>query len=268
MLFSLVVDMDDILFDEVLPEVEEVEQILSENEIKEGDIDGEKELFRSVYFGDDSNNLLGSKAISLRSNLLNPYDVLLEDYDKTVLYENSSGFSSFGSLGNLTISNLFDYDYILIKYKYKTGSIVSEDFYSLYSSIDLYPSKNAGQIIYFGYMYKASGSPMESNSKYLYPANGGIVTASGSSNIYIYDVYGYKKKEVVEPEPTLTPSPGEGNTTINNYYTLSAGSLESDIMTKQLKDYNTMESLGVISIVFALGIGLYLLVRRSIFKWK
>lgn len=74
-----------------------------------------------------------------------------------------------------------------------------------------------------------------------------------SSGNVTYNVYNNTYVSMNEVE-----DPGSSNLEIISY----------NIINKPLNDYTVLESLTTISIVLFLGVGLYLLIRRSIFRWR
>lgn len=61
----------------------------------------------------------------------------------------------------------------------------------------------------------------------------------------------------------------------NTYFSVSGNEVVSEnitvsdnIINKPLNEYNTQEGLIAYSIFIALGIGIYLIIRRAVFKWK
>lgn len=82
-------------------------------------------------------------------------------------------------------------------------------------------------------------------------------------------------------EPELHSTVSSGNVTYNVYNNtyVSMNEVEDpedseleticyNIINKPLNDYTVLESLTTISIVLFLGVGLYLLIRRSILRWR
>lgn len=82
-------------------------------------------------------------------------------------------------------------------------------------------------------------------------------------------------------EPELHSTVSSGNVTYNVYNNtyVSMNEVEDprdsnletisyNIINKPLNDYTVLESLTTISIVLFLGVGLYLLIRRSIYRWR
>ena len=54
-----------------------------------------------------------------------------------------------------------------------------------------------------------------------------------------------------------------GNTTVSENETMS-----ENIITKPLNDYTVQEQLSVYGLLMFIGIGFYLIIRRSVFKWQ
>ena len=54
-----------------------------------------------------------------------------------------------------------------------------------------------------------------------------------------------------------------GNTTLSENETMS-----ENIITKPLNDYTVQEQLSVYGLLMFIGIGFYLIIRRSVFKWQ
>ncbi len=64
-------------------------------------------------------------------------------------------------------------------------------------------------------------------------------------------------------------------TVINNHYSVyvsgnevSANVVSSNIMDKPISEYTVQESLSFFSIVFALGVGLVILINKGVFRWN
>ena len=248
---------------------EDIENIIKEeNKIDEGLKDESKQDNKSddvIYYSADINNLRGTKSIGV------------SDFDVTTIWQNSNPSSLQGAGTLALIGDLSDYDYIEFIFvgnpnDYESSVIYSYDEFKRYTNND-YTFKASSL-----YRHTSTNSQYVRGVYYLDDNNIKIdsarnITNGGTTSTYnkVLKVNGLKLKEVQNNNPSnpeITTSGNIINNYYNNYYGVSENSVSWNIMNKPLNEYTVTESYFAISLLLALCIGIYLVIRRAIFKWR
>lgn len=199
-----------------------------------------------------------------------------ENYDTSNLWTNKSPTSNFGSQVITLNDSINNYDLLAFECKLNTSS---NNTFTLFLSVNDFKNRSSS-----GKDFRVCSVSTQGNYSLHYRIfNYSSDTSINVSNAFMdqyqqsygngynipLNVYGLKAKVINEPTQEPTQKPLSGNTIINNYYgCVSDNSLSYNIMNKPLNQYNTAESFCAFGCLFALGIGLYLLIRKVIFKWQ
>lgn len=237
-----------------------------ENIIEESKKDERKEIDKSgdiIYSG-----------ILTKSNT-NRQTLNLNNFDSSLLWTNPSPSAQMNASTLIFDDDMSNYEYLLIEYK---PVVTVDNIVKIFVPVnDLAVKKANSNTIGIGGVLP---NGQTESVRFINKVNGYTdriyVTSSQLSMTQgvPINIYGLNEKTISTPDPTPTPTPGittSGNVInnyYNNYYGVSENSVSWNIMNKPFNEYTVTESYFAISTLLFLCIGIYLIIRRSIFKWK
>lgn len=231
--------------------------------VREESINEREQIDKSdgvILSGDDINNLRSIKAISI------------SDIDKifdTVLLYSDDSYSAYpnGSVNFNLNGNISDYDYILITFRGLNRSGMEEKSMIVSSEDFLNNPSTTRTGFYIGYTTTSPGYA----SRYIQGTDNQIKSYSAQGQTgQITKVYGLNIKEnILNPSaPDIPINPSVSGNVVNNYYiSLSGNGVSYNLIDKPLNEYTPTESMFALSVLFALGLGFVILMRKVVFRW-
>lgn len=265
---------DDILkLDPVYEDYEELKQDPEIQEDVENIIEESKKDERKAI--DQSGDIIYSGILTKFNT--NRQTLNLNNFDSTLLWTNPSPTAGMNASTLVLDDDMSNYEYIMIEYK---PVVTLDSTVKIFFPVnDLEVKKANSNVIGIGGILP---NGQTESARYISKVSNyddrifmGSSTLSNTQGVPI-NIYGLNAKTISTPDPTPTPNPNPGITTsgnvinnyYNNYYGVSENSVSWNIMNKPFNEYTVTESYFAITTLLFLSIGIYLIIRRSIFKWR
>ena len=277
--------MSDILTDDLLEYVEQDPVVEDPEELKQDHVlDVEK--FDSNNFKDElildeglNNELLKNDAATdvvlsraINNSNSSSQSINIENFDQVDLWQNTDPNSNYIG-GNVILSDsISNYDFIGFEYKNSINLklinltlVKSNTLELLYGN----PGNRIGlSCVNGGYWYNR-GVRYENDNTLVFSSCYSYPSYSGVDNYCIpLKIYGFKANTLSNNDIPNQIVSGNNIYNFNYYCGVSENTVSNNLLNKPLSEFNIGESLGAYSMIFALGVSFYLLVRRCIFKWR
>lgn len=250
--------------EEVVVDYRKVEYLDPEQIIKGEELKGEEIIYeKSAVSGS------GNIDRSVSAEIVN-----IENYDKTILWTNTSPTTNFTAKSVQLSDDINNYD--ILGFEFSSGNenliLVPVEIFKKYTLTGNTRTCAGSNLIKYGSLYYSRAFYFDTNYSIYFASGFRCLPSSDSAAVdntvlTPLNVYGYKAKTLSNSNPDSIVS-GNNVYNYNIYCSVSDDSLSYNIINKPISEYNTQEGLLFMLLVGFMGAGLVHLIRKAVIRWN